>query len=264
MYTDTHTHIYMPDEFDSPDAEVRSALAGGVGRMVLPNVDGATVAPMLELCRLHPGVCFPALGLHPTELGDEPHATIDVMEQQLHHGGFVAVGEVGMDLYWDKSREREQMDAFERQLNIAAELSLPVIIHCRDAMAQTLEVIEGVTSKPTLLFHCFGGTRHDIDAIRRLDAEAWFGIGGVATFKNSGLRELLPEISIEKMVLETDSPYLAPVPYRGKKNTSAYIPIIAAQVAKTLGVETKEVEERTTQNAEQIFRFSDCKEVKSL
>lgn len=253
---DTHTHLYLPD-FPDPGAQVRAALAAGVRAMVTPNVDAGTVEPMLRLCREFPGVCHPALGLHPTELGPDPDAVIDGMEAMLRAPGapFVAVGEVGMDLYWDASDADRQQRALDRQLRLAADLGLPAIIHCRSALEQTLEVVSGLHGKPQLLMHCWGGDAAHIDAVRRVAPDAWFGIGGVVTFKNSALRSHLAQIGIGKIVLETDSPYLAPVPHRGRQNTSAYLPLVAAEVARSLGMDVAEVGARTTANAVALFRL---------
>lgn len=250
MFVDTHTHVYMPD-FASPESEVDRAVQQGVGKLILPNVDASTCEPLLALCSRKPGVCYPALGLHPTELGSDFENELDRIEAELKHSHpYVAVGEIGIDLYWDKSQIQEQKKAFSRQFQMACEYGLPVIIHCRKALNEILPLVSPDTK---MIFHCFSGNPQEVKMIRRRIPEAYFGIGGVVTFKNSGLRDSLPEIGLNRIVLETDAPYLAPVPHRGKQNSPAYIPIIAAKVAEYLGTTLEEVEKATTCNAMDIF-----------
>ncbi|MDE6445213.1 MAG: TatD family hydrolase [Muribaculaceae bacterium] len=250
---DTHSHPYLP-EFENGGTEaVDRAVAAGVSMIIMPNVDASSVEPMMRLHNACPDHTVMALGLHPTEVGNDWEEVVAEMEGRLREGGFVAVGEVGMDLYWDASRREEQMAAFERQLRLAEELRLPVIIHCREALAETLEVISRVNPSVPLVFHSFTGSPSDVDRIREI-CDPMFGINGVVTFKNAKeLRESLPVIGMERVLLETDAPYLAPVPHRGKRNESAFIVHTLKTVADTLGMASSEVERATDNNARSVF-----------
>lgn len=255
--TDTHTHIYLPEFGDGGDEAFRRAVDSGVGMMILPNVDSDTVPRLDALYRRHPDRLRTAYGLHPTSVDAGWRAALAPIARMLDSAGCVAVGEVGMDLYWDREFRKEQMDAFAEQLRLAALKSLPVIIHCRNALDETLEVIKshgkGVAA---LLFHSFTGGVADAERILLEIPEAWFGINGVVTFKNArDLQEAVSLIGLDRMVLETDSPYLAPVPHRGKRNESAYVVSVCAKVASLLGVAQEEVEDATDRNARAIFRL---------
>lgn len=252
---DTHSHPYL-EEFENGGIDaVDRAVAAGVSLIILPNVDASSVEPMKRLHNSRPACTAMALGLHPTEVGGDWSGIVDEMEKQLGDGGFVAVGEVGMDLYWDKTHREEQMAAFERQIRIAERLRLPVIIHCREALDETLEVIANVAPTVPLIFHSFTGSPEDVKHIREV-CDPMFGINGVVTFKNAkSLRESLPEIGLDRLLLETDAPYLAPVPFRGKRNESAYIVNTLNAVAATLGLTPREVEEVTDRNARSVFRL---------
>lgn len=250
---DTHTHIYMEEFSDGGAGALQRALSAGVTHMILPNVDASTLAPMRRLHERYPADTSIALGLHPTEVGEDWHEIVAGMERELAGGGFVAVGEVGVDLYWDKSRKEEQLEAFSCQVLMAERLRLPVIIHCREALDETLSVIGNLNPSTSLVFHSFTGSVDDVRKIRRV-CDPMFGINGVVTFKNAApLREALPEIGLDRILLETDSPYLAPVPYRGKRNESSYLPSICARVAATLGVAGEMVDTETTSNAVRVF-----------
>ncbi len=193
-----------------------------------------------------------AMGLHPTEVKEDWRDVLSEIGDILGDGRkYVAVGEIGVDLYWDKTFVDAQMQVFEKQVNDAVRLGLPVIIHCREGLDQTLEVLRGIRDVRAV-FHSFGGTERDVEAIRKT-GDFYFGINGVVTFKNSGLREVLPAIGIDRILLETDSPYLSPVPYRGKRNESARIPLIAGHIASLLDMEVDTVADVTTANAEAMF-----------
>ena len=254
MIVDTHTHLYLT-EFDSDGggrAAVERALAAGIGQMIFPNVDCSTIAPMKALHSEFPDSTSMAMGLHPTEIGENWSDRLDQVEAELRGGErYVAVGEIGMDLYWDKTFEREQMLAFERQMKWAQELDLPVIIHCRDAQPQLLEVLQGFRSSRGVM-HSFGGAPEDVDTIRKV-VDYYFGINGIVTFKNSKLRETLPAIGPERLLVETDSPYLAPVPHRGHRNESAYIINTVGHIAESLGRNVEAISDETTQNARDLF-----------
>lgn len=259
MLIDTHTHLYL-GEFDEDDhgkGAVHRALEAGVGKMIFPNVDLTTIEPMKALAAKFPGVVSMAMGLHPTEVkeswADDTEAALAELGLLKTDGEklYKALGEVGIDLYWDKTYEREQMLSLELQIDKAVEMDLPVIIHCREGQAQVLEVLQGFP-KARAVFHSFGGTPKDVDDIRRT-GDYYFGINGIVTFKNCKVRDALHEITLDRLMLETDSPYLAPVPHRGKRNESAYLVHTAAHIAAHLEIPMQEIEERTTRNAEAFF-----------
>lgn len=258
---DTHTHIYGP-EFSiegQPDGTMSGqvetldrALAAGVDMMVLPAVDRSSVGPMKRLHALRPDNTALAMGLHPTEVKENWPEELDYLMSVLNDGSaYVAVGEVGVDLYWDKTFADAQMEVFDRQLCEASRLSLPVIIHQREALDQTLEVLSGHPDVRAV-FHSFGGTVADVERIRRL-GDYYFGINGIVTFKNSGLAAVLPAIGIDRILTETDSPYLAPVPKRGRRNESAYIPYIVDRIAEALALDSRETALATVNNAMTFF-----------
>ncbi len=251
---DTHTHLYLPefaDDSNGVDA-VRRALAAGVHHMIFPNVDLTTIEPMETLAAEFPAQISCAMGLHPTEIGENWRPDLDTVLQRFTTAShYVAVGEVGIDLYWDSTFCEQQMQAFDIQVALARKLDLPVIIHCREGLAQTLEVLSahpGVRA----VFHSFGGDAADVEAIRRL-GDFYFGINGIVTFKNSRLRDVLPIIGLDRILLETDSPYLAPVPRRGKRNESSFLPFIAAFIADALATDVATVDSTTTANAHNLF-----------
>lgn len=252
---DTHTHLYL-DEF-APDhsAAVDRAVATGVEAMVFPNVDRATLEPMRLLHARYPHNTFMAIGHHPTSVnGDSADSQLQYVVDELafHSGDYVAIGEIGIDLYWDSQFRERQMEVLERQMAMAAERDLPVIIHCREGLDEVLEVIDGLDRVPQGVFHSFGGTADDVERIRRR-GDFYFGINGIVTFRNSRLREVLPAIGIERILLETDSPYLAPVPHRGKRNESAFVIHTAAYIADTLGVTAAMLDEVTSVSARKLF-----------
>lgn len=266
---DTHTHLYLSEfdiDGDSPGAAVERAVEVGVDKMVMPNVDLHTIPLLRKLAYSYPENVYMALGLHPTEVPAHWNEAVDRIDEELHGPDmekFVAVGEIGMDLYWDATLRKEQMEAFDRQARLGATLGLPVIIHCREALDETLEVLEGLPSPPpAIVMHCFGGTPADVELIRKRISgipEIFFGIGGIVTFKKSTLPDALPAIGLNHIVLETDSPYLAPVPFRGRRNESAYLPAIASKIGSILfpdgdaGSAAASVVSATTDNALRLF-----------
>ncbi len=254
--TDTHTHLYM-DAFEGDEAgAVERAIASGVTRMIFPDVCPASHAMMLDLHRKFPENTCVALGLHPTEVKEDADSVLDAMEPLLASGSYSAIGEVGIDLHWDASTVDIQKRAFARQLEWASKNDLPVIIHCRDGVEETLDVIKGCQHElPTMIFHSFTSGPEDVRRIREV-CDPYFGINGVVTFKNAiPLREAIPEIGIDRIVLETDAPYLAPVPHRGERNESSYIPLIRDKVAEVLDLTPEETERITDENSKSIFRF---------
>jgi len=255
MLIDTHTHIYV-DAFDEDrDEAIARALAAGVSHMILPAIDSETTAIMHQVKRNYPDHVHLMMGLHPTHVGLNLEEELAHVKEQLDAHSFVAVGEIGMDLYRDKTYETQQQEAFARQINWAFEADLPIVIHCREAFAPIFEVLEGINdARLRGVFHCFSGTK--VDAQRALDLNFFLGIGGVVTFKNGKINRFLADFPKEKMLLETDSPYLAPTPYRGKRNESAYLPIVANKMAELFGITPIEIARITSKNAQQLFDLS--------
>lgn len=255
IFTDTHTHPYL-EEFDADrDAVMERALAAGVGLMVLPNVSKDTIRTMRELHGRYPDNTVMAMGLHPSEINENWQRDTGIILDELesHPADYIALGEVGIDLYWDRTFEKEQMKSLDRQFAAADRLGLPAIIHCREGLDQTLEVLEGHPGL-SCVFHCFGGNAADVEKIR-CHGDHYFGIGGVVTFRNSRLREVLPEIGPDRILLETDAPYLAPVPHRGRRNESSFLPATAAEVSRALGLTIEETAARTVRNAAEFFKL---------
>lgn len=255
--TDTHTHLYLPEFEPSPAEAVRRALDAGVSRMIFPNVDLSTIAPMKKLHEEFPSQTYMAMGLHPTEINADWEEMLESTDSELktNISEYIAVGEIGMDLYWDKTYRDQQMKAFDRQVTLAESLNLPVIIHCREALDETIEVLEGHKGVKAV-FHSFGGTERDVDRIRgHINDNLFFGINGIVTFKNSKLRNTLPAITLSRLLLETDSPYLAPVPHRGKRNESAFLIHTAGHIADQLGSNLQTVSEVTSINASEFFNI---------
>lgn len=254
---DTHTHIYFREAFpDGGEEALHRALDAGVETMVLPNVDLESAEELLELHHKAPaGTTAVAAGLHPEDIDGDWRAKMQAVFDRFADEKPVAVGEVGIDLYHDKTWKIEQMDAFGEQLEIARARRLPVIIHCREALEETLEVIRIMgNDRPGLLFHSFTGAPADMDRILEDAPEAIFGINGVVTFKNAPeLRESVGKMEMERIVLETDSPYLAPVPKRGRTNESSYLRHIMEKIAETKGITSEEAELITTATARRFF-----------
>lgn len=264
--TDTHTHIYMAGKFaaDSPDGcrlAADRAESAGVGMMVLPAVDRESAEEIVRLHRAKPDTTRTAFGLHPTEAGADWKEELADIRRTLEPTGPVAVGETGIDLYWTDANIEEQKAAFTAQLELGRELGLPVIIHCREGLEVCLDCIRecrddsAANPLPGLIFHSFTGSPEDVRKIREV-CDPYFGINGVVTFKNSGLLpDAVREIGTDRLLLETDSPYLAPVPKRGQRNESSYLHFINSKVAEILGISPKEAEEATDRNAKRIFKI---------
>lgn len=255
-FIDTHTHLYLGDFAPDNEEVVRRAISSGVSKLIFPNVDLSTIGPMKELQSLFPTNIRMAMGLHPTEVNDSWREALARVKEELFNAppSYVAVGEIGIDLYWDRSFRNEQLEVFAEQIEWALSFDLPIIIHCREGLQEVLEVLRHASDIPKGVFHSFGGSKEDVDKIRGV-GDFYFGINGIVTFKNSNLKSVLPAIGLDRMLLETDSPYLAPVPYRGKRNESAYIINIAGAIAETLGIPVEKVAEHTTYNAEKLFKL---------
>lgn len=253
ILTDTHTHLFL-SEFSSDRTQVIArAVQAGVTKLFLPNIDSASVPALLETEKLFPGNCFPMMGLHPCSVRENYEEEMQKTEEWLAARKFYAVGETGMDFHWDKSFILQQKNAFARQIDLAKQYNLPVVIHQRECFEEVWETIKSKNSSGLKgIFHCFTGSIEQAEKIISLGGFK-MGIGGVVTYKNSGLAKALRKINLQHIVLETDSPYLAPVPFRGKRNESMHLRIIAEKVADIKGISVEEVAEITTKNAEEMF-----------
>lgn len=248
---DTHSHIFV-DEFESKEQIVQSAIGAGVTTIIMPNIDQDSIAAIKRTKNNFPKHTELMMGLHPSSVNKNFKEVLLEIEQQLDSLSCCAVGEVGLDYYWSTEFKLEQQEALEMQLNWAIDRSLPVSLHTRNATQETIEIckkFKGLTG----VFHCFGGTPKEANEIIKLGM--YLGIGGVLTFKNAGLAEVVANIDMDHIVLETDSPYLAPHPHRGKKNESAYLRIIAEKLAEVKGISLEEVARRTTENATKVFNL---------
>ena len=254
---DTHAHLYL-SEFDADIAEVlERASAAGVEKIFLPAIDAETHQRLKDLCQLHcTPLLYPMMGLHPCSVKENFEEELDIALQYLNDGTkYYAVGEIGLDFYWDTSHKAQQYEVFERQIQWAIEKRLPIVIHSRQSTQECIEVVQKYKGRVEGIFHCFGGTLTEAKAI--IDLGLYLGIGGVATYKNGGLKEILPSIDLSHIVLETDAPYLSPVPYRGKRNESAYIKQVCEMVATIKGISYEEVARVTSANANEVFGISE-------
>jgi TatD DNase family protein len=248
---DTHTHLYA-EEFD-PDrsALIDKALSNGISRFYMPNIDSSSIEPMLALEAHRPGICVPMIGLHPGSVNATYAEELAIVKKWLDRRRFAAIGEIGIDLYWDKTFLEEQKTVFRTQISWALEYKYPVVIHCRESFDEILEVLTAFPTLPPGIFHCFTGTEEQARRVIALGFK--LGIGGVLTFKNSGLDKVIREIDLSHLVLETDAPYLSPVPFRGKRNEPAYLLEIARKLAEVKNMTISQVADTTTRNAESVF-----------
>lgn len=248
---DTHSHLYL-DHFKDDLAEtIDRAKEAGLIAALLPAIDIASFEDMMAVSNRFPDFLFPMIGVHPTSIKEDYIAELDFVAHQLQTGKFVGIGEIGIDLYWDKTFLSEQKEAFSAQIDLACRFNLPFVIHARESFPEVFDVLESKNRSFTGIFHAFSGSSRD--AFRAIDLGFKLGIGGVMTYKKSHLPEVVKEVGLEQLVLETDSPYLTPVPYRGKRNESAYVRLIADCMADSLGLSFQDVSERTTRNALEIF-----------
>lgn len=253
FFVDTHAHIYA-EEFNKDRTDMLArASAAGVQKIYMPNIDHTSIDAMLELESRSQGQCIAMMGLHPCYVKKGFERELYEVEAWLGRRKFAAIGEIGTDLYWDKTLWDEQQEAFIIQVNWAKQHDLPVVIHCRESIDQTIALVEQLQDgRLTGIFHCFGGTVEQAQKIIKLGF--LLGIGGVATFKKAGLDTVLPALSLEHLVLETDSPYLAPVPHRGKRNEPSYIPLVANRIAEIKQCPVEDVRAATTRNALSLFK----------
>ena len=253
LMIDTHSHIYS-EEFDADrDEVILRAQHAGVTKIILPNVDSDSLPRLLKLEARYPDYCYAAVGLHPESVKENYQKELDVIREELERRKYIAVGEIGIDLYWDKTYQTEQILAFQTQVEWAIEFNLPVIIHVRNSHNETIQALKPYAGKGLKgIFHCFGGTPEEAAEIFSL-GDFKLGIGGVVTFKNSGLAASLMHIPPENLVLETDSPYLTPAPFRGKRNESAYTVLVAEKLAQVYDMSVGEIDRITTENACSVF-----------
>ena len=252
MIIDTHCHLYL-DEYKNDITQVMDrAEATGIKKFYLPGIDSTEIDNMLLLEEKFPEKCFAMMGLHPCSVKENFQDELTIVKKWLAKRKFAAVGEIGLDFYWDKTFTIQQYDAFRIQIELALQYKLPIVIHTRNALQETIDVVKEYAPKGLRgIFHCFGGNYENAKAI--IDAGFYLGIGGVLTYKKSGLAEVLDKIDLKYLVLETDSPYLAPVPFRGKRNECSYIKYVVEKLAGIKNVSEKEVADITSSNAEKIF-----------
>lgn len=249
---DTHTHLYLK-QFDDDRAEtMHRAMTAGVQRFYLPNIDSTSIEQMLALEAAYPDHCYAMMGLHPCSVKENVAEELAIVKQWLDKRHFCAVGEIGLDLYWDKSYFEQQKMAFRTQIQWAKALDLPIVIHSRESTWEVIDILRAEQDdKLKGIFHCFGGSVEEANAITELGF--YLGIGGVLTFKKSGLDKTMGKVDLKHVVLETDAPFLAPTPYRGKRNESAYVRLVAEKLAIIKDVSLEKVIQVTTQNAKNIF-----------
>jgi TatD DNase family protein len=253
MMIDTHTHLYDAETIELQIEHIQRAINAGVQKMYMPNCDSSTIAGMMKLAEQFPDNCYPMMGLHPCYVKENYLQELRIVEEQLSEEHFSAVGEVGLDFYWDRTFAAEQKKAFEQQIDWALHYQLPVIIHSRSSTKECIDIIRRKQNGSLVtIFHCYSGTVEEAKEVVALGG--YLGIGGVVTYKKINLPEVLHAVSLDNIVLETDAPYLSPVPYRGKRNESAYLPIIAEKIAEIYQLSFPDIVEKTTANAVKIFR----------
>lgn len=252
ILTDTHTHLYSEAFDEDRAAAIERAIALGIKRFFIPAIDSTYTESMFDLEKSFPDNIFLMMGLHPTHVKENYKEELRHVKEMLEQRKFYAVGEIGIDLYWDKTFLKEQQEAFRAQIQLAKKYKLPIVIHCRDAFDEVFEVLESEKGADLFgIFHCFTG---DIEQAKKaISYNMKLGIGGVVTFKNGKIDKFLAEIPIENIVLETDSPYLAPVPYRGKRNESAYLVNVAEKLADVYDISAEAVADYTTMNSKKVF-----------
>ena len=258
MLIDTHTHLYSSQFAEDRGEEIKNCLEANVGKMLLPNVDSKSIAGLHQLAKDYPDVCFPMMGVHPCSIQLETwKEELSIAKTHLYAKTFnyIAVGEIGIDLHWDKSTLDIQQEAFAEQIKWAKELNLPIVIHARESFQEIFEVVDQYNDENLKgIFHCFTGGAEEAEKVISYGGFL-MGIGGVLTFKNGGVAEVIKNYDLKHFVLETDAPYLAPTPHRGKRNQSSFLPLIADRMADVFGLSGKEIETVTTENAKQLFKI---------
>ncbi|MGE5318313.1 MAG: TatD family hydrolase [Chloroflexota bacterium] len=251
---DTHTHLYLEEFGHDREEVVKRAISSGVDRLMLPNIDKGSINGMLALADQFPENCLPMIGLHPTSVKSDYMDELAVIELWINQRKFFGIGECGIDLYWDKTYAIEQEFVFRHHIDLARNYDLPLIVHIRDSFNEVISVLKDVNKKDLRgIFHCFSGSTEQANLAIHYGFS--LGLGGVITFKNNKMQETLKHIDLQHLVLETDAPFLAPTPYRGKRNEPSYIPLIARMVAEIKGIDVEVVAEATTANAKKLFNF---------
>lgn len=251
-FTDTHCHLFLPEFDKDRDEVIQRGLKSNVRKFFLPNVDSSTLDGLLSLSRNYPSCCFPLAGLHPSSVEEDYREELEKIKDEIDKGVFHGIGEIGLDFYWDRTFAVEQEEALTIQLSWARDMNLPAIIHVRNSFDETIRLIKKVGGGNLRgIFHCFTGTEEQAKQV--IDIGFHLGIGGILTFKNAGLDQVLRNVSLEHLVLETDSPYLAPVPKRGKRNEPAFLPYVANKLAEIKEIDVHQIARQTNQNARLIF-----------
>ncbi len=249
---DTHTHLYLEEFSTDIDQVLNRATTEGITKFYLPNIDSSSIDPMLQLEKKHPGKCFAMMGLHPCSVKENYQAEIIIVEEWLSKSTFAAIGEIGLDYYWDQTFIAEQKIVFRTQIELAQYYDLPIVIHSRNSLNDCIDMVkQNQNGKLKGIFHCFGGTVMEAQQI--IDLGFLMGIGGIITYKKSGLYEVVQSIPLEYLVLETDAPYLTPVPFRGKRNEPAFLKYVIEKIAEAKSISKEEVITATTRNAENVF-----------
>lgn len=252
MIIDTHTHLYLNDFSEDIDTVIKRATDEGVERFYLPAIDSSETENLLALEKKHPDKCFAMMGLHPCSVKENYKEELALVHEWLCKRRFAAVGEIGLDFYWDKTFIQQQYESFHQQIEWALQFNFPVVLHTRNAVEESIKVIKEYSEKNLHgIFHCFSGTLQN--AMDIISTGFYLGIGGVITYKNSGLADVIKQIDLKHIVLETDAPYLTPVPFRGKRNESSYLKYIVDKIAEIKNISAEEVAEITTNNAENFF-----------
>jgi len=249
---DTHSHIYLESFNDDRNQVISTAVEKGIRTILLPNIDTSSIALVNALARDYPGICLPMMGLHPTSVKENYREEFEIIRNEMMSGTYIAVGEIGIDLYWDKTMHLQQSRVFEQELDLALALHLPVVIHARESFNEIFEILqkyEGTGLRG--VFHAFSGTPEQ--ALHAVEIGFFLGIGGMVTYKNSGLDKVVQAADLQYMVLETDSPFLTPVPFRGKRNEPAFLPFIAETLARLKSLDIGEIARKTTENACTLF-----------
>lgn len=252
---DSHSHIYADEFKEDLDASMQRSKDAGVNAVLMPNIDSSSIQAMYTVQQNYPEYAYCMMGLHPCSVQEGYEKELDAIKQELYSDKtFVAVGEIGVDLYWDKSTQTIQEKAFLIQCEWAIELGLPIVIHSRESIDLIIDLLElHYAGKIEGVFHCFTGTKEQAQRIEKLGM--YMGIGGVVTFKNTDLREVIPSIDLSRILIETDAPYLAPVPYRGKRNEPAYVRLVLEQLSQTLGIEVNELDKKIEANTKSLFKI---------